>query len=114
VQAPGAARVALLPAAGELSRDLLLAALQTEPLDHRLGGGFRPRQAVNAGDEFEILPHRQVLVEAEALGHVADAGFDFRRLGADVEAEAGTAAAIGREQPAEHADGRGLAGAVGP
>jgi hypothetical protein len=35
------------------------------------------------------------------------------RLGADVVAEAGAAARVGREQPAHQADGRRLAAAVG-
>jgi len=34
-------------------------------------------------------------------------------LGQDVHAEAGAAAGIGREQPAQHADGGGLAASVG-
>src|SRR5262249_46974289 len=39
---------------------------------------------------------------------------DLVRLGADVIAEAGAMAFVGREQTAQHADGRGLARAVGP
>ena len=70
--------------------------------------------AVDAGDEFQVLAHREVLVEAEALGHVADLALDLVGLGADVVAEAGAVAFVGREQPAQHADGGGLAGAVGP
>jgi hypothetical protein len=71
--------------------------LQTKPRDHRLGCGCRPRQAVDAGDEFEILAHRQVIVEAEALRHVADAGFDLGRVGADVVTETRAAALVRRQ-----------------
>src|SRR5439155_18663354 len=62
--------------------------------------------------EFEILAHRKVLVEAEALRHVADVALDLARLRADVVAEAGALAFVRREQASQHADGRGLAGAV--
>ncbi len=72
------------------------------------------RHLVDAGDEVEVLEHRQVLVEAEALRHVADLAADFVRLGDDVVAEALARAAVGLEEAAEHADGRRLAAAVGP
>jgi hypothetical protein len=88
--------------------------LQAEPLDRRFGRGGRAWNAVDARDEFKIFAHREVIVEAEALRHVADAIFDLRRLGADFVTEAGAAALIGRQQPAQHADGGGLAGAVRP
>ena len=52
-------------------------------------------------------------IEAEALRHVADVALDLVGLGADVVAEAGAGALVRREQAAQHADGRGLAGAVG-
>ena len=48
------------------------------------------------------------------LGHVADLALDLVGLGADVVAEAGAGAFVGREQPAQHADGGGLAGTVRP
>src|SRR5262249_28604277 len=46
-------------------------------------------------------------------GHVADVALDRVRLRADVVAQAGAVALVGGEQPAQHADGGGLAGAVG-
>jgi hypothetical protein len=112
-QRAGAERGPLLPAARQLARDLLLAAFEPEPGDHRLGGARRARQAVDARDEFQILAHRKILVETEVLRHVADARLDLCGFGADVEAEAGAAALVGREQAAQHADGGGLARAVG-
>ncbi len=112
-QRAGAEREALLPAAGQLAGDLFLAAFETKPRDHRLGRGGRPRDAIDAGDEFEILAHREIVVEAEALRHVADAGLDLGGIGADVVTETGAAAFVRREQPAQHADGGGLAGAIG-
>ena len=71
-------------------------------------------QRVEPAHEIEVLADGQVFVEAEALGHVADLAPDRVALADDVEPEAGARAAIRAEQPAEHADGRGLAAAVGP
>src|SRR5262245_20602224 len=73
---------------------------------HRLG------DAIEARDELQVLAHREILIEAEALRHVADVTLDLARLRADVVAEAGPLALVGREQAGEHADGRRLAGAV--
>ena len=112
-QRAGAERKPLLPAAGEGARELFLAAGEPEPFDHRARGGARIGHAVDAADEFEIFPHRQVVVQAEALGHVADVALDLVRFGADVETETAPGAGIRGEQPAQHPDGRGLARAVG-
>ena len=60
----------------------------------------------------EVLADGQVVVEAEALGHVADAPLHVLRLAAHVEAEHARPARGGGEQAAEHADGGGLARAV--
>ncbi len=68
---------------------------------------------VNAGDEIEVLEYGEIFVEAEALGHVADLAADRQCLMCDVQAQAGAAAAVGRQQTAQHADGGGLAAAVG-
>src|SRR5665811_1391416 len=46
--------------------------------------------------------------------HIANLILDLVGVGADVVAEAGASAFIGREQPAQHADGGGLAGTVRP
>ncbi len=67
---------------------------------------------VHARDEIEVLRDREVLVEAEALRHVAHLALDALGVAHDVVAEAGAAALVGREQPAEHADRGGLAAAV--
>ena len=62
----------------------------------------------------QVLAHAQVLVEREALGHVADAPAQRLGLAGHAQAEHRRRAAARREQPAEHADRGGLAGAVGP
>ena len=113
VQHGGGQRQALLPAARERAGELVRAVGEAEPLQ-RLGHPLAPPvQGVEAGDEVEVLPDGEILVEAEALGHVADLALDRPRLVDDVVAEAGAAAAVGRQQAAQHADGRGLAAAVG-
>ncbi len=111
-QRAGAERQPLLPAARQFAGDLLLAAGEAEPLDRRARGGDRLVDAVDAGDEFQVLAHRKVLIQAEALGHVADLALDLVGFGEDVVAEAGAGPLVGRQQPAQHADGGGLAGAV--
>ena len=71
-------------------------------------------QAVDAGEEAQVLPHRQFGIEREALRHVADPR--ARRGGCVQQVQAGDlgAAAGGRQQAAQHAEGGGLAGAVRP
>ena len=112
-QRAGAERKPLLPATRELAGKLRLAAFESKPLDHRARRRCRVGDPVEARDEFQVLAHREILVEAEALRHVADVALDLVRLGADVVAEAGAAAFVRSEQPAQHPDGRGLARAVG-
>src|SRR5690606_1845553 len=89
-QSTGAEREALLPAAGQLTRDLLLPALEADALDGRARRLRRIPNAVDTRDEFEILAHRKILIEAEALRHIADAPLDLFRLGDDVVAKTGS------------------------
>ena len=75
-----------------------------------LGGG----DAVHVGVEVQVLLDGQVLVQAEPLRHVADAGLDLLRVGGDVDAQHLQLAGVGRHQPGGQADERRLAGAVRP
>ncbi len=110
----GRQRQALLPAARQRAGKLVAAGGQPQRLD---GAGdvclHRP-QTVEPGDELQVLRNRQVLVEREPLGHVADLVLDHPAVGDDVIAEHRARALVRRQQPAHHADRRGLAGAVGP
>ena len=54
---------------------------------------------IDARDEIEILEDREVLVEAEALRHVADVAADRVRLADDVVADARPAPASGTSRP---------------
>ena len=69
-------------------------------------------KAVDARVEVEVLVHGEVVVERELLAHVADALADLLALGRHVEPEHRRAARRRREQAAEDADQRRLAGAV--
>ena len=60
-----------------------------------------------------FLAHRKVLVEAEALRHVSDVALDLVGPGCGCRSRGRCRARVGREQAAQHADGGGLAGAVG-
>ena len=113
-QNAGAEREPLLPAARQFRRQLRLAALQSQPLDRGARGTGGVAQAEDARDEFEILADGQILIKREALRHVANAALDLPALGQNVMAEAGSLAAVGRQQTAKHADGRRLARAVRP
>ena len=86
---------------------------EAQALDGGLRLLLRVGEAVDAGDELQILLDGKVLIEAEALRHVADVALDLVALGQDVVAERRAPAAVRREQPAHHAQRRGLAGAVG-
>src|SRR4051812_15012100 len=86
--------------------------MQPEPIDRRARGSDRMNNSVDAPDELQVLAHRKILIEAEALRHIADLALDLVGLGADVVTEAGALPSIGRQQAAQHAYRGGLAGAV--
>ena len=112
-QDAGAQRQPLFPPARKLARQLLLPPREPKPRDGLAGGLAGIADPIDAGDEFEILADGEVLIEREALGHIAHAPLDEMALGQDVIAQTGPASAVGRQQAAEHADGGGLARAVG-
>ena len=68
--------------------------------------------AVDAGEEAEVLLDGQVRVQREGLRHVAGLVLDALALRADVAAGDQRAAAGRLQQPAQHLDRRGLAGPV--
>ena len=83
-----------------------------EPFQAFFHGGLALRHAVNVRDEIQIFLDGQVFVEAEPLRHVADVLLDLAGIAADVEAQTASAAAVGREQTAEHPQKRRFAAAV--
>ena len=71
-------------------------------------------EPLEAPEEAQVLAGGQVRVDGQVLGHVADGGLGVGRP--DVHRPAGhdDLAAVAPEQAADHRDGGGLAGAVGP
>ncbi len=115
VQDGAAQRQPLFPAAGERSGHGGTAVGQVGHFKHVLLalGAHGLRHAVHAGEEIDVLFHRKVVVERELLRHVADVLADFLGLRSHVEPVDGRLPRGGRQQAAEHADGSGLARAVG-
>src|SRR5207244_5693330 len=72
------------------------------------------RDAIAVAVEVDVLLHRQVGIEAELLGHVADRALDLLGLLRDVVAAHHPAPGGRPEHAAEHANDGRLAGAVGP
>ncbi len=112
VQQAGGKRQALLPAAGQGAGELAGEAPEPHALERLLDDFPTLLHAVNARHEIEIFADAEILVQTEALCHVADVRLDFVGLGEDVVAETGAAPGIGAQQPAEHADEGRLAAAV--
>ena len=108
-----AASASLLPAPREVPGELTRAPRETHPVHDVLHRQPPAAQLIDPADEFEVLEYREIIVEAEALGHVADLAAYARRISDDVQPEAGSAAAVRRQQTAEHADRRRLAAAIG-
>ena len=107
---------ALLQAQGQGAGQVVAALLQVhqaqdlgDPLPEPVGG-----QAVDPAEEVQVFLGGQVLIEGEALGHVADVLFDPVVFPDDVEAAHPALAAGGQQQAVQHADGGGFARAVGP
>ena len=106
---------AALHAPGELLRPLvrvLREADERERLRDPLRSS-RAAQAVEAAEELQVLPGGQVLEDRDLLGHEPDAALqvhDARALGGSEHLHG---ARVDADQPREHPDGRGLAGAVG-
>src|SRR2546427_4244795 len=69
---------------------------------------------VEARREAQVLLHREIAVEAEGLGDVADARLERRHVAAQIVAEDGCLRGLDLEQPRQRAEERRLPGAVGP
>ncbi|MNT37210.1 hypothetical protein D3C72_1733370 [compost metagenome] len=106
---------ALLLAAAHGAGQLLAAVGQPVALQQFLDALARCAavQVLDGGEEFQVFVHRQVLVEGELLRHVADAPLQGFGVVGDLAAEHFDLAGAGQQQAAEHADGGGLAAAIG-
>src|SRR5262245_45406989 len=73
---------------------------------------FATPEAVDLCVETKVLKNGEIVVEGELLAHIADAHLHFRRIFHHVDAIDDATAARERENPREHLDYCGLAGAV--
>ena len=69
---------------------------------------------MQVGEQVEVLGDAQVLVEAEALRHVADRRMRQRRIGCHVMAEYSDVPTRGAQEAGDQAQQRGLAGGIRP
>ena len=76
--------------------------------------GAPARDAVDRGEERDVLVHRQVAVEGEPLREVADLPREGVALPMGIEPAGPYRPRGGSEQAQDHAEGGGLARAVGP
>ena len=109
-------RQSLLVAAGQLSARQTAERAELELLDRPIDA-FAPApaaQAVRAGEEIEVVAHGKLSVQRILLGDVADSLPRRSASRADIDARHAQLAARSRQQPAQHAKRRRLAGAVGP
>jgi hypothetical protein len=109
-------RQALAIAAREVTGQLPLAPGQVGQPDHALDapGALGAGDHVDARVEAEVLVDGEVVVEREALGHVADRRLHPLGIAAQVDAEDFPLPLRRLQDPAQHAQRGGLAGAVGP
>ena len=75
---------------------------------------FSPDYRAQIGVEFEIFDHRQILVEAETLGHIGDDAVQGSGVCLRIVATNAEGAVVDQEQASDEAQECGLAGAVGP
>ena len=73
-----------------------------------------PGEPLQSAEEAQVLACREVRVDGQVLGHVADERLGVGGLDRHRQPGHGDAAAVAFEQAADHRDARGLAGAVGP
>jgi hypothetical protein len=68
---------------------------------------------VKPTEEPQVLDRRQIGVDGQVLGHVADRSLHGPGLGVEVATDHLDRATVSSEQAAQHRDGRGLARTVG-
>src|SRR5690606_10276343 len=105
-------RQPLLPAARQAACELVSPVREPESGQRVVHKAAARLEGVEPRDEVEVLLDRQVLIEREALRHVADLELDQVGLRQDIVAKTGAAAGVRPEQPADHPYGSRLAGTV--
>src|SRR5688572_30656676 len=114
MQDGAAERESLPPAAGQLAGEGIATVGQARHVEHERAPIVEAAaaQAVDTAKEPDVLVHGERLVQRELLRHVADTPLHALRIAADIEAADERRAAGWPQQPAQHPDRRGLAGAV--
>src|SRR5690242_20150997 len=84
---------------------------QAGQVEHLVGAASRPRgrHAVEPGEEHEVLAARQVRVDGQVLGHVAERALGPHRVRRHRLPGHGHLAGVAFEQADDHRDSRGLA-----
>ena len=113
MQGAAGQRQPLFPATGQGAGELILAVRQAQVIKGARDPFAAILQAVDAGDEVQVLLDGQVLIEREPLGHVAGLALDRLALAAEIQAQHRSLARVRGQEAAEHAQGGGLARAVG-
>src|SRR5262249_24932299 len=90
------------------------AMLETELLERFVDPRRDPVEAVDAGDEGQVLFDREIVIERELLGHVAGLALDRGGLAGEFQPEnLAAAAGIRGQQAAQHPQRCRLARAIG-
>ena len=89
--------------------------LEAERGEQRVRRSFGGRgvDAPEAGDEFEIFQRRQLVINHRLVGHPRHHLLGGDGIGQRIDAEHRHRAGVGPQQAGDHAQGGGLAGAVG-
>src|SRR5580693_4868533 len=105
---------ALLPPARERACELPTTLGQAHALEEGVDARTAPLEGhpVDARIKPQVLEDAEILVEAKALGHIADVLLDALGLAHDIVSNHGAAARGGVEDPAKHPNGGRLACAV--
>src|SRR6185437_14144215 len=105
----------LLEAQSEVARAVRHFAAEIENLGHQrnLAALPRTRQAIDAGEEIEILRDAQITIEREFLRHVAEPAAGLGGVAPQIEAGDAAFAGAWLQKPAQHLEGGRFAGAVG-
>ena len=106
----------LLHAAGKALATLAAMRPQAELGEQKLAffarnSGF---DAPQARDEFQVFERIELVIEHRLVGQPGDDALGFDWILARVDAENSDFSRIRRQKPGDHAQRRGLAGAVGP
>src|SRR6202040_3477416 len=102
----------LFHATGEAVRETAAERRHAQAVEQLVSPRLPVADAVDGGEEGDVLVDREVAVEREALRQVADPAAEVDALPDGVEAAGADGAAVRRQQPEDDAQGGRLAGAI--